>query len=106
MEHDLVFRVLRGSSLFLDARAPFTSIVLHKVHWLAALATFEHSDWAKLLSVPPAYSPSCHNGDDSVALVTTIGNPRLGVCVVSSFAVLSRHISIRGQSMDVHIKHC
>lgn len=102
----MVFRVLRGSSLLLDAREPFTAIMLHKVHWLAALAAFEHSDWATLLSVPQDYSPSCHNGDDSVALVTATGDRRLGVCVVSSFAVVSRHICVRGQSMGVHVKHC
>jgi hypothetical protein len=105
MGYDLALRVLHRSSLFLDTNEPFASTLLFEVHWLAALAALCYSDCPTLLSGPNNYSPSRHNGNDSIALVITTGSRHQRVVVVTGFASAGRYILLRDSSMDAHIQY-
>jgi hypothetical protein len=84
---------------------PYASAVLFKVHWLAALAALCYSDWPTLLSGPNDYSPSRHNGNDSIALVIATGSRHESIVVVSGFATANRYNLLRGSSMDAYIQY-
>ena len=66
------------------------ALVLHKMYKLASLATVLHSAVITLLSVPKAYTPRTHTGDDAFAVFAATGGCRLGICVASINAHVTR----------------